>query len=396
MAKQTLNNEESGSVIRGKINDNFTEVYSGAMTFTNSIRIGSFLSSASQAEEGLYLGNGAGVTTSTTTSRRGNVAIGTGAMASLTNGTNFYDGAFSVAVGYQAMNANTTGGYNTAVGYKALATNQTDIQNSAFGYFALRLKTAGGGSTALGYLALANESTGGENTAVGRTTLGVLTTGTRNVGMGPCLQALTTATGNVAGGSEAFERLTTQNYNTGWGHWAGVYNRGSSNVAIGAFSHGQTLIDGVGNDASQNTFLGAYSGFTHNVGDNNVYLGFEAGGSNTDERNNCVAIGYRAKASQDFSFVLGSQTDAERVNYGFGGESYGSGVGVAFFKNAVTNASAAPTSGIILHSRDSSDGDGTLALFLEQDVEVVGTFTASHKVKVWINGTEYWLQLDAV
>ena len=37
-----------------------------------------------------------------------------------------------------------------------------------------------------------------------------------------------------------------------------------------------------------------------------------------------------------------------------------------------------------------------LGLFLEQAVEAIGTFTASHKIKVKINGTEYWLQLDAV
>jgi hypothetical protein len=29
-------------------------------------------------------------------------------------------------------------------------------------------------------------------------------------------------------------------------------------------------------------------------------------------------------------------------------------------------------------------------------VESIGTFTASHKVKVMVGGTEYWVQLDAV
>ena len=33
---------------------------------------------------------------------------------------------------------------------------------------------------------------------------------------------------------------------------------------------------------------------------------------------------------------------------------------------------------------------------LSADVEVVGTFTASHKVKVKIGGVEFWIQLDAV
>lgn len=51
---------------------------------------------------------------------------------------------------------------------------------------------------------------------------------------------------------------------------------------------------------------------------------------------------------------------------------------------------------VILYSVDSSDSTATLGLFLEQAVEDIGTFTASHKVKIKINGTEYWMQLDAV
>jgi len=51
---------------------------------------------------------------------------------------------------------------------------------------------------------------------------------------------------------------------------------------------------------------------------------------------------------------------------------------------------------IQIYSVDSSDNTATLGLYLEQAVEDIGTFTASHKIKVKINGTEYWLQLDAV
>lgn len=53
---------------------------------------------------------------------------------------------------------------------------------------------------------------------------------------------------------------------------------------------------------------------------------------------------------------------------------------------------------ISLSARDSSDGsaNSTIALYLEQVVEAIGTFTPSHKLKIWINGTEYWIQLDAV
>jgi hypothetical protein len=51
---------------------------------------------------------------------------------------------------------------------------------------------------------------------------------------------------------------------------------------------------------------------------------------------------------------------------------------------------------IIIYSVDSSDSTSTLGLFLEQAVEDIGTFTASNKIKIKVNGTEYWMQLDAV
>lgn len=47
-------------------------------------------------------------------------------------------------------------------------------------------------------------------------------------------------------------------------------------------------------------------------------------------------------------------------------------------------------------SATSSDSDLQIALSSEQAVEAIGTFTASHKIKIRINGTEYWLQLDEV
>lgn len=51
---------------------------------------------------------------------------------------------------------------------------------------------------------------------------------------------------------------------------------------------------------------------------------------------------------------------------------------------------------IQIYSADTSDNTATLSLWLEQAVEDIGTFTASHKIKVLVNGTAYWMQLDAV
>lgn len=85
-------------------------------------------------------------------------------------------------------------------------------------------------------------------------------------------------------------------------------------------------------------------------------------------------------------------------NAAIGGTTFGTNATNTF---AINNGVAPTTSiagGIQIHSKDSSDGltNATLALFTEQAVETIGTFTASDKLKIWINGVEYWIQLDAV
>lgn len=58
-----------------------------------------------------------------------------------------------------------------------------------------------------------------------------------------------------------------------------------------------------------------------------------------------------------------------------------------------TNAEAVA----VIGQKDSSVASkATLDIETEEAVAVVGTFTASHKIAVWINGTEYNIQLDAV
>ena len=60
-----------------------------------------------------------------------------------------------------------------------------------------------------------------------------------------------------------------------------------------------------------------------------------------------------------------------------------------------TAPSGAVTNGIEIYAQDSGDSTSTLAIYTEQSVGA-GAPTLSHKLKVRINGTEYWLGLDAV
>ena len=60
------------------------------------------------------------------------------------------------------------------------------------------------------------------------------------------------------------------------------------------------------------------------------------------------------------------------------------------------NKGRGTTGTVHLEAVDVSGGSATLKLTTTQAVTTVGTFTASHKLIININGTEYYIQLDAV
>ena len=62
-----------------------------------------------------------------------------------------------------------------------------------------------------------------------------------------------------------------------------------------------------------------------------------------------------------------------------------------------TEPSQPSTGEISIYSIDTAaDEKATLGIVTELDEVVIGTFTASHKIKIKLNGTEYYIQLDAV
>jgi hypothetical protein len=106
---------------------------------------------------------------------------------------------------------------NTRVGYNALNANTTGSQNTAFGFEAALTLNAGAGIVAVGYRALRLSSTGQYNVAIGRDSLGGMLLGERNVGIG----------------SNALEGNSQGNNNVAIGHYAGAGATGSGNVLIG-------------------------------------------------------------------------------------------------------------------------------------------------------------------
>ena len=109
-----------------------------------------------------FVGDGSGLTgintsVSSSTHLDSNYSIAIGGVVSATN---------SVAVGFQALSSNTTGGYNTAIGYQSLISNTTGSYNSSNGAYALLNNTTGNYNTAVGYQSLSLTTSGTGNTAI--------------------------------------------------------------------------------------------------------------------------------------------------------------------------------------------------------------------------------------
>lgn len=360
--RANLDNESARGTFRGNLNANFTELYSGSMSFTNGIRIGKFSSPHASPLNDLFIGEGAGRTTAFTLAQSGNLAIGYQSLSSLIDGLFFYEASYNTAVGYQAGKGVTTGSHITAFGHMA----GRDVATAGYGTFigsrvGTRV-TSGFGNIWVGYnMAFLNTCTGYENCFLGGSIGQGLTTGYRNTGVGLFAgSSLTTGFHNCFYGSECGERVDTQTQNSLYGFWAGVYLKGSNNCFYGAYSGGTTLglpTGGTGYNMNGNAFYGVQSGVTDVNANSSVtgtnyctFIGYQTGGGSSTQVEYATALGYRAKVYTSRSMVFGSEVDADRVNYGFGGEGYGGGQGVMFIKNAVTTPTTDPSAGGILYT----------------------------------------------
>ena len=162
----------------------------------------------------------------------------------------------NTVIGYNALNAVTSGTANTAIGSGALAST-----NSA------------SGNTAIGYQAL-NASTAGPNTAVGEAALTLNSIGTNNTAVGYRVQFQILGSFNTSMGNNGYGNVQGSN-NTGTGYMAGAANAvvgGNSNTCIGAST----------------------AAATNTLGNNNVLIGSLAG--NANKASNTVAVGVQALA----------------------------------------------------------------------------------------------------
>ncbi len=185
------------------------------------------------------------------------VAVGSGALATTpTSGAALYN----TAVGYNALNHNTTGTLNTATGLQALNANTTGTHNTAHGVNALYSNTSGTVNAATGMNALFSNTTGSNNTALGSGALKNNRSATNTVAVGMNAAEGAGAAYSNQGGSylgylAGYSARTGSDFNTLLGYQAGYgITTGSNNIWIGT----ATSSTGIANltTGSQNILIG--------------------------------------------------------------------------------------------------------------------------------------------
>jgi hypothetical protein len=259
--------------------------------------------------------------------------------------------ATNTAVGFEALNATNTGGFNVAIGYRALKAYTGD-SNVAIGTNALTANTTGNTNVGIGSSAGQLITTANKNTLVGYAAGSSNISSHGNTYIGYAAGISATSNSNTLIGSEAGYNMSTAAQNTFVGNSAGrAVTSGGTNTLIGYFS-GYSLSTGsenvlIGNNimaasstASQNTIVGAFAGNVLTA-NGNSYLGWYAGVSATTSTYN-VGIGWGA---------LQSITT--------GGSNTAIGARAGRFFGASTSANTTGTQGIFIgyETRASADGN---------------------------------------
>lgn len=224
-------------------------------------------------------------------------------------GSGLREATGSTALGYSAF-AEGGGDYTTAVGYRALGNCGIEACDSstAVGAFAGDF-AYGNSNTFLGYRAGNGDATHYSD-------------GEENVGIGfMAMRNHHGADKNVVIGSAAAMNITNQQGNVCIGFGAGINIAGNKSVIIGSQSalSANSGTVAIGNQVVPNatgaglTVVGNNAGFNLTTGENNTFIGANAGrfdfdGNPTQTVNGCTALGENARVDGDNQLQLGNST----------------------------------------------------------------------------------------
>jgi hypothetical protein len=222
----------------------------------------------------------------------------------------------TVAVGYQALTALTTGTGNTAVGYQADSLTTDGTNNTTVGYQATTNGTSVSDATAVGYDAIASNT----SVAIGSSSRASSTTG-RSVAIGNLAEARTYDTvaigynsGPRASGNPSSSVFIGKNAgNSAGGNGLGqrvVIGSGACSTNGGG-RYSVYIGDAAGrfgsqNNNSSNVMIGANAAYQHNSTTNSVGIGHNA--MNGADTTGSVAVGWGANAgAADYNIMIGYQ-----------------------------------------------------------------------------------------
>jgi hypothetical protein len=262
------------------------------------------------------------------TSGDNNVSVGHEAGKGV-NGTSTF--ANTVAVGYQALTALTTGTGNTAVGTESAKATTDGIRNTFLGWQTQRIRNASY-NTGVGFKVMYDTS-GDHNTAMGYNAFNAAGGKSHGVAIGSSAAAsATSVAGVVAIGSSALTALTT----------------GAGNTAVGY------LANSTSTDANYNTSLGYEANAGGVSNDNSVAVGYQAVAGN----NRAVSIGALANAAT---------YDTVAIGYDSGPRGSGNPSGSVFIGNNAGNSAGGNGLGqrvVIGSGACSTNGGGRYSVYI--------------------------------
>ncbi len=176
----------------------------------------------------------------------------------------------NTALGYRALNKNTTGEHNTAAGDSALYMNTDGSNNTALGARALNSGNHIDNNTAAGRESLEGNHSGNHNTAVGAYALAGNDNGHYNTAAGDsALYGNLSGEMNTAYGASALKQNMDGSYNVAIGFKALWKNNNHFNTAVGYRSLNLST-------GSENSTCGSYTLNELTTGNNNTVVGIDA------------------------------------------------------------------------------------------------------------------------
>ena len=171
----------------------------------------------------------------------------------------------NVGIGFESMNATTTGPENTAIGFQTLFSNTSGIGNASFGFQSLFSNLGGDYNSAIGYQALYSNR-GDYNVANGYQALFSNFSGSQNIALGDqSLYSNSAGIGSIAIGEESLFSLVGGGRNIAIGNRALFLSTlGLYNIAIGSNS-------GRSSTGNYNVYLGRQAGYFH-TGSNTLWI----------------------------------------------------------------------------------------------------------------------------